>query len=120
MIYSQNFIGSTLSFLLPYISNAAWYFAQPVITSKIKNYVKTEVISKLVRRYFDKPIMEGISTFIWEIIAQNWEKISKLKPAEIAKFIIEEIFEGFNWLFKRNYQTKKHSIVHSKRHRKIG
>ena len=103
VIYSQNFIGSTISFLLPYISNATWYFAQPIITSKIKSYVKTEIISKLVKRYFDKPIMEGISTFIWEIIA-----------TDIAKFIIEEIFEGFNWLFKRNYQTKKYNIIHNK------
>ena len=58
MIYSQNFIGSTISFLLPYVTNAAWYFAQPMITSQIKNYIKKEVISKLVNRYFNKPIME--------------------------------------------------------------
>ena len=39
--------------------------------------------------------MEGISTFIWEIVAQNWERIYKLNPTNIAKFIMSEIFEGF-------------------------
>ena len=95
MIYSQNFIGSTISFLLSYVTNAAWYFAQPMITSQIKNYIKKKVISKLVNRYFNKPIMEVISTFIWEIVAQNWERIYKLNPTNIAKFIMSEIFEGF-------------------------
>ena len=98
MIYSQNFIGSTISFLLPYVTNATWYFAQPMITSQIKNYIKKEVISKLVNRYFNKPIMEGISTFIGEIVAQNWEQIYKLNPTNIAKFIMNEIFKGFKWL----------------------
>ena len=114
MIYSQNFIGSTISFLLPYVTNAAWYFAQPMITSQIKNYIKKEVISKLVNRYFNKPIMEGISTFIWEIVAQNWERIYKLNPTNIAKFIMSEIFEGFKWLFKRkNNEDRmiKHSVI---------
>ena len=122
MIYSQNFIGSTISFLLPYVTNAAWYFAQPMITSQIKNYIKKEVISKLVNRYFNKPIMEGISTFIWEIVAQNWERIYKLNPTNIAKFIMSEIFEGFKWLFKRkNNENRpiKHSVTQKNRHRKL-
>jgi hypothetical protein len=67
--------------------------------------------------------MEGISSFIWEIVAQNWEQIYKLNPTNIAQFIMNEIFEGFKWLFKRkdNEITRpiKHSITQKNRHRKL-
>ena len=64
--------------------------------------------------------MEGISTFIWEIVAQNWEQIYKLNPTNIAKFIMSEIFEGFKWLFKRKNnedRTIKHSVIQKNQHR---
>ena len=67
--------------------------------------------------------MEGISTFIWEIVAQNWERIYKLNPTNIAKFIMSEIFEGFKWLFKRKdneiARPIKHSVTQKNRHRKL-
>jgi hypothetical protein len=46
--------------------------------------------------------MDGLATFIWNVIANNWQNIYKLgSPIAIAKFITHEIFEGIKYLFTR-------------------
>ena len=87
------------------------------------------MIAPLVNRYFGDAIMDGLATFIWNIIANNWQNIYKIgSPVAIAKFITHEIFEGIRYLFTKtrskitqNTRIKPtESTVHSKiRHRKI-